>query len=63
MPDNKLVPELSVSNLEASLHFYRDVLGFKVEFERPEDRFVYMSFYGSELMIEEDRPREGVDAS
>jgi lactoylglutathione lyase len=59
MPENRLVPELSVSDLNKSLHFYRDILGFKVEFERPEDRFAYMSFYGSELMIEEDYKRDG----
>ena len=57
-----LVPELSVSNLEKSLHFYRDVVGFEVVFERIENRFAYMSFYGSELMLEEDRPREGISA-
>ena len=59
---NSLVPELSVSNLDKSLHFYRDVVGFEVLFERSENRFAYMSFHGSELMIEEDRPREGVSA-
>ena len=53
MPKNKLVPELLVSNLDESLHFYRDIVKFNVDFERLEDRFAYMSFYGSELMIEE----------
>lgn len=57
-----LVPELSVANLDTSLHFYRDVVGFEVMFERPENRFAYMTFHGSELMIEEDRPREGISA-
>ena len=57
-----LVPELSVSDLDKSLHFYRDVIGFEVLFERPENRFAYMSFHESEFMIEEDRPREGVSA-
>lgn len=61
-PQVRLVPELSVSDLEQSLRFYRDVIGFQVEFERPEDRFVYLSLHGSELMIEEDREREGVSA-
>jgi lactoylglutathione lyase len=57
-----LVAELSVSNLDNSLHFYRDIVGFEVMFQRPENRFAYMSFHGSELMIEEDRPREGTSA-
>jgi lactoylglutathione lyase len=56
---NKLVPELVVFNLENSLQFYQGVTGFKVEFERPEDRFSYLSFYGSELMIDEYVAREG----
>ena len=54
MSNNPLVPELIVSDLRKSLRFYRDVLGFKVEYERQEDRFVYLSFSGSELMLEED---------
>jgi lactoylglutathione lyase len=60
---NLLVPELSVSNLAKSLHFYRDIVGFTVMFERPENRFVYMQFHGSELMIEEDRPRQGISST
>jgi lactoylglutathione lyase len=58
MPNNLLVPELLVSNLDESLRFYRDIVNFKVDFERPEDRFAYMSFYGSELMIEEVTGKE-----
>lgn len=57
-----LVPELSVRDLEKSRTFYVELVGFKVLFERPENRFVYMSFHESELMIEEDRPREGISA-
>ena len=58
----KLVPELSVADLERSRHFYVSVLGFTVEFERPENRFIYLSFFGVDLMIEEDRNREGDSA-
>jgi lactoylglutathione lyase len=57
-----LVPELSVVDLERSLSFYCGLLGFEVLFDRPEDRFAYLSFHGSELMIEEDRPSEGVSS-
>lgn len=62
MPHNTLVPELSVSNLEDSKKFYIEIIGFKIDFERPEDQFVYMSYFGSELMIEQDREREGISA-
>ncbi len=51
---NTLVPELLVTNLERSLAFYRDTLGFKVEYQRPEAYFAFLSFYGSQLMLEQD---------
>jgi catechol 2,3-dioxygenase-like lactoylglutathione lyase family enzyme len=52
---NKLVPELSVTNLERSLQFYK-MLGFKTEYDRPEKRFAFLSLEGSQLMLD-----EGVD--
>ena len=58
MPKNGLVPELMVSSLDRSLRFYRDLAGFRVEYARPENGFVYLSFFGSELMLEEDRDEE-----
>jgi catechol 2,3-dioxygenase-like lactoylglutathione lyase family enzyme len=48
-----LVPELYVSDLRVSLEFYQAVLGFQVEYERPEDRFVALSLGGAQLMLEE----------
>lgn len=51
---NALVPEMLVSDLQRSLTFYRDVLGFKVEYERPEHLFAFLSFHGSQLMLEQD---------
>ena len=53
MKFNSLVPELSVSNLSRSRAFYVDILGFKVEYERPADGFIYLSFQGSQIMIEQ----------
>ena len=50
---NPLVPEFSVSNLPRSRVFYVDILGFKVEYERPANKFMYLSFQGSQIMIEE----------
>jgi catechol 2,3-dioxygenase-like lactoylglutathione lyase family enzyme len=52
---NKLVPELSVIDLKRSLHFYCEILGFKIEFDRPENSFAYLSFFGSQLMLEQDK--------
>ena len=50
---NPLIPEFSVSNLHQSRFFYVDVLGFKVEYERPENKFLFLSLQGSQIMIEE----------
>lgn len=54
MKFNRLIPELTVADLAVSLKFYVEKLGFRVEFERAEDRFAFLSFEGSQLMIEED---------
>lgn len=51
---NALVPELIVSDLEQSLHFYCEVLGFTLEYDRPEDKFAFLSFGKSQLMLEQD---------
>lgn len=53
MKFNHLIPELSVSDLQRSLHFYVDILGFTVEYDRPEKQFAYLSFQGSQLMLDE----------
>jgi len=50
---NKMVPELTVSNIHLSKKFYIDILGFKVEYEREEDKFVFISLDGVQLMLEE----------
>lgn len=50
---NRLIPELSVSDFERSLSFYTEVLSFMVEYQRPEHRFAFLNFQGSQLMIEQ----------
>lgn len=57
---NNLVPEMIVTELQQSLKFYRDTLGFKVEYERPEHLFVFLSFNGSQVLLEQD---DGKDLS
>ncbi|PQA92361.1 glyoxalase [Chryseobacterium shigense] len=56
MEFNRLTPELQVSNIAQSKLFYVKQLGFTVEFEREEDRFILISYEGSQLMLEEDHP-------
>ncbi len=48
-----LVPELICSDIERSLKFYTEVLGFTVLFARPEERFAYLEREGAQLMIEQ----------
>ena len=52
MDFNKMIPELSVFDIEQTKRFYND-LGFKIEYERPEERFVFMSFQDSQFMFEQ----------
>ena len=47
-----MIPELSVFDLEQTKRFYND-LGFKIEYERPEEKFVFMSFQDSQFMFEQ----------
>jgi catechol 2,3-dioxygenase-like lactoylglutathione lyase family enzyme len=49
----KLVPELTVTNLNASLNFYVRVVGFDLLFSRDEPPFAYLDFEGAQLMLEE----------
>lgn len=51
---NKIVPELAVTNITESIAFYVKVLGFKSEFERQEDKFAFLSYQGSQVMLVED---------
>ncbi len=49
---NKIIPELSVSNIEKSLVFYQ-LVGFKIEYERTENRFVFLSLGEIQFMLQE----------
>ena len=50
---NAMVPELAVTDWRNSRRFYCDVLGFKVEYERPDEGFSYLSRGQAELMIDQ----------
>ena len=49
---NRMIPELSVFDVERTKKFYRE-LGFKIEYERTEDKLVIMSFQDSQFMFEQ----------
>ena len=53
MQFNPLIPELTVSNLEQTKRFYIDILSFRLEYQRPEDRFVFLSLDGNQMMFEQ----------
>jgi len=52
MKFNSLIPELTVSNIELSKKFYLD-LGFKIMYERKENKFCFFQLEDNQIMIEE----------
>lgn len=50
---NKLIPELSVTDINKTREFYVDVLGFKICYERPEDKFIFVEKDGNQIMLEQ----------
>ncbi len=48
-----MVPELLVSDLDASLHFYCDLTGFSVAYARPDEGFAYLDCGGAQIMLEQ----------
>ncbi len=51
-----MIPELCVSNVDESLAFYVNLLGFRVVYQRPEDRFAMIERQDSFLMLDEIVP-------
>ena len=54
MENSKMVPELGVTNLGKSLEFYK-TCGAKIDYERPEKKFVFLAIEGNQIMLEELR--------
>ncbi|EOD77775.1 glyoxalase family protein [Grimontia indica] len=48
-----MVPELSVSDFAKSLHFYCEILGFKVRSQRKNPDFVYLELELVQIMLEQ----------
>ena len=52
MDFNKMILELSVFDILQTKKFYKE-LGFKIEYERQKEKFIFMSFQGSQFMFEQ----------
>jgi len=52
-PRPALVPELNISSLSVSLAFWRDLIGFRILYDRPEQGFAAIERDGVEFMLEE----------
>lgn len=49
---NKTIPELDVTDINESIKFYL-TCGFKIEYERKEDKFVFLSLGEIQFMLQE----------
>ena len=49
---NENIPELSVTNLESSLNFYKTA-GFEIKYNRTEDKFAFISLNNIQFMLQE----------
>ena len=47
------MPELGVTDIRRSLAFYRDILGFSVAHERPDEGFACLRYEGCGLMLDQ----------
>ena len=53
--DTPMTPELVCTNIKQSLEFYVGVLGFQIQYERPEEGFAMLERQGSRIMLDELR--------
>lgn len=50
---NALIPELYCSNIDLSLIFYTEILGFSVRYARLKESFAFLEREGAQLMLEQ----------
>ena len=58
MEPSALYPELIVKDLDCSSHFYVKIIGFNIEYSRPEERFQYLTFGSAHIMLLEDNQNQ-----
>lgn len=57
--DPKLIPEFICSNYQDSLDFYLNTLGFRIEYDRPEEGFAMLEYQGAMIMIDQINLKDG----
>lgn len=55
----RLVPELQVFDLEQSKAFWCGTLGFKIAYQRSENRFMFIELEGSQVMLKQRNGKWG----
>ena len=50
---NQMIPEFDVFDLKKSLEFYVDLIGFKVIYNRQEDKFAFLQLGNVQIMVQE----------
>ncbi len=50
---NAMVPELLVSDFNQLKHFYADLLGFSIRYERDQPQFAYLELGEAQIMIQQ----------
>jgi catechol 2,3-dioxygenase-like lactoylglutathione lyase family enzyme len=53
-----LTPELGCTDIKISLDFYTQILGFEIDYQRPEDGFAMLLRQGARLMLDKLRSEE-----
>lgn len=53
-----ILAEFAVTNFSKSLNFYIDIIGFNIEYQRVNPNFAFLSYNGSQIMIQELGPGE-----
>lgn len=48
-----MIPELTVSDINQTKEFYLSKLGFNLEYERVDDKFIFVSFEDNQFMFEQ----------
>jgi len=53
-----ILAEFLISDFSKSINFYINIIGFKIEYQRENPNFAFLSYNGSQIMIQELRQGE-----